>query len=73
MKHGDTVRRLLGNSRFWILSGGIVLSVNIAGFVQLEVPSGSLQDIRIEQWYGFMSLALLYVAILASPLTCRDS
>lgn len=61
--------RLLSNSRFWILALAVTLSVNIAGFVQLLVPAGSLQTIRIEQTYGFISLALLYTAILASPLT----
>ena len=62
-------RRLLRNSRFWILAIAVTLSVNVAGFVQLMVPPGSLQTIRTEQIYGFISLFLLYVAILASPLT----
>ncbi len=62
-------RRLFTNSRFWILIVAVVLSVNIAGFVQLLIPSGSLQAIRIEQIYGFIALALMYIAILASPLT----
>jgi len=62
-------RRLFKNSRFWILAAAVTLSVNIAGFVQLLVPPGSLQTIRIEQVYGFVALLLLYVAILASPLT----
>lgn len=66
---GDLFHRLLANSRFWILAVAVTLSVNIAGFVQLEVPAGSLQTIRLEQVYGFISIALLYVAILASPLT----
>lgn len=61
--------RLLRNSRFWILTGGIVLSVDIAGALQLYVPAGSLQTIRIEQTFGFISMILLYLAILASPLT----
>lgn len=63
------LRSLLSNNRFWILAFAITLSVNIAGFVQLEVPSGSLQIIRIEQAYGFVSLGLLYAAIIISPLT----
>jgi DMSO/TMAO reductase YedYZ heme-binding membrane subunit len=62
-------RRLFANSRFWILAAAVTLSVNIAGFVQLLVPAGSLQTIRIEQIYGFVSLLLLYTAILTSPLT----
>lgn len=61
--------RLARNSRFWILATAVTASVNIAGFVQLTLPSGSLQTIRLEQLYGFISLALLYIAILASPLT----
>jgi len=62
-------RRLLANSRFWILAVALTLSVNIIGFTQLIVPAGSLQTIRIEQTFGFLSLILLYLAILASPLT----
>ena len=62
-------RRLLVNSRFWILAAAVTLSVDIAGFVQLLVPAGSLQTIRVEQAYGFIALLLLYTAILASPLT----
>lgn len=61
--------RLLNNSRFWILAIAVTASVNIAGFMQLELPDGSLQTIRIEQTFGFVSLALLYCAIVISPLT----
>ncbi len=63
------VDKLLANSRFWILAIGITLSVFVAGFIQLFVPSGTLQTIRIEQYYGFISILFLYLAILASPLT----
>ena len=62
-------RQLLANSRFWILAVAVTASINIAGLVQLFVPAGSLQTIRIEQWYGFTALWLLYTAMLASPLT----
>ena len=61
--------KLLTNSRFWIFASGIVLSINIAGLIQLFIPAGILQTIRIEQSYGFMSILLLYLALLASPLT----
>ena len=60
---------LLGNSRFWILTSGITVSFFIAGFIQLFIPSGSLQTIRIEQAFGFISFLLLYLAVLASPFT----
>jgi len=60
---------LLGNSRFWILTGGITLSFFIAGSIQLFVTEGSLQTIRIEQTFAFISFLLLYLAVLASPFT----
>lgn len=63
------LRRLLANSRFWILALAVTTSVNIAGFIQLQIPAGSLQTIRIEQVFGFVSLFLLYAAIVISPLT----
>lgn len=69
MTQSHWLTRLLVNSRFWILAIAVTLSINIAGFVQLILPAGSLQTIRIEQIYGFVSLFLLYMAILASPLT----
>jgi sulfoxide reductase heme-binding subunit YedZ len=65
----SVLHRLFRNSRFWILLAGIILSVNIAGIIQLQVPGHTLQIIRIEQVYGFVCMALLYIAILASPLT----
>lgn len=63
------LRRLLYNSRFWILASSVTLSVCITGFIQLEIPAGSLLTIRLEQIFGFIGLLLLYVATLASPLT----
>ena len=68
-KKFSVLNRLLANSRFWILATGITLSFLIAGFIQLMIPNGSLQTIRVEQFFGFISVLLLYVALLASPLT----
>ncbi len=48
---------------------GIVLSIDIAGVIQLQIAVGNLQVIRMEQLYGFACLLLLYLAMLASPLT----
>ena len=45
------------------------MSFLIAGFIQLMIPGGTLQLIRIEQSFGFVSILLLYIALLASPLT----
>jgi DMSO/TMAO reductase YedYZ heme-binding membrane subunit len=63
------IDKLLANSRFWILAWSVVLSVVIAGIIEVYVPEGSLRVIRTEQWYGFISIFLLYIAVLASPLT----
>jgi len=60
---------LLSNSRFWILTSGITLSFFIAGTIQFFIPDGSLQTIRIEQTFAFISFLLLYLAVLASPFT----
>ena len=65
----NVIDKLLANSRFWILATGVTLSFLIAGFIQLMIPGGSLQTIRIEQFFGFISIFMLYVALLASPLT----
>jgi sulfoxide reductase heme-binding subunit YedZ len=61
--------KLLSNSRFWILVGGITISIIVAGAIQLYVPGGTVQTIRIEEYFGGISLVLLYLAVLASPLT----
>ena len=46
-----------------------MMSLVILGLVQQYVPSGNLQTIRLEQVYGFTSLFLLFLALLATPLT----
>lgn len=60
---------LLANTRFWILLTGFIFSINIAGIVQLLIPGGSLQIIRTQQIYGFTAMALLFSALLISPIT----
>lgn len=71
MSTNDWRSKLLGltdNSRFWVLAIGITASIILAGILQLYIPDGSSQSIRIEKAYSFISLGLLYVALLASPL-----
>lgn len=62
------LRALPGNSRFWILTGGFVLSLLLLGIVQQTINGTQLQSIRLEQLYGFLSLGFLYVSMLTSPL-----
>jgi sulfoxide reductase heme-binding subunit YedZ len=61
--------RMFRNSRFWILLIFIVLSINVVGLIQYNIPAGTLQVTRMEQAFGFISVLLLYIAIFASPLT----
>lgn len=68
-KKDPWVIRLLHNSRFWILTALIILSINIVGIIQYQIPPGALQTMRMEQVFGFIATALLYIAIIASPFT----
>ncbi len=60
---------LFKNIRFYVL----VLSTLLAGLifliVELTIPEGSLQLIRLGQIYALTAVAYIYVALMASPLT----
>jgi DMSO/TMAO reductase YedYZ heme-binding membrane subunit len=63
-----SVTDLPKNSRFWVLCAGITASFFIAGIIQLYVPAGNAQLVKIEQAFAFSSLLFLYLALLVSPL-----
>jgi len=67
--NNNRLDKLLSNSRFWVLSFGLICSLIIYGLVQQFVPAGTLQTIRLEQTFGFVSLGLLFLALLVTPLT----
>lgn len=61
--------KLANNSRFYFLSGSVLLSLVIVCALRLAVPSDQLFLIRTQQVYGALAVALLYVAVILSPLS----
>lgn len=61
------MHELLHNIRFYILLSSIVLSLVVNTIIIATVPSPQLQTIRLNQIYGFASIILLYLALLAGP------
>jgi DMSO/TMAO reductase YedYZ heme-binding membrane subunit len=63
------LRALLKNLRFYVLVISFSLALTIYFWVKSNVPSETVQSIRLTQIYGFTSFAYLYIALLATPLT----
>lgn len=59
---------LLDNPRFYILAAAVALSVLIASWLRLAVPSDQLFVIRVEQVFGYLCIVCWYAALVASPL-----
>ncbi|MEO7904527.1 MAG: ferric reductase-like transmembrane domain-containing protein [Candidatus Saccharimonadales bacterium] len=59
---------LFNNSRFYILSLAVLMSVSTAALVRLQIPSDQLYSIRLQQLYGLFSIGCLYLAMIISPL-----
>jgi len=51
-----------------ILAASLLASVGIYFFLSANYPVGDLLSTRLEEWYGFIALALLFLAMLAGPL-----
>lgn len=67
-KHVKIVNKLLANSRFYILTSSLLLSIFTAAYLRNQIVSDQLYYIRLEQIFGFISLSFLYVAVLMTPL-----
>ncbi|HSX31848.1 MAG TPA: ferric reductase-like transmembrane domain-containing protein [Candidatus Saccharimonadales bacterium] len=63
-----TLRNLPNNNRFYILVFSFLLSVGVACLLRSTIASNQLFYIRLEQAYGFISIALLYTALIIAPL-----
>ena len=59
---------LLFNSRFYILAVTFLISVVVAAFLRLQIPSDQLFYIRTQQVYGLLCIAFWYVALIISPV-----
>lgn len=69
MKNKSQLVSLDQNSRFWILLYAFITSILVILFFSATIDSSVLTTIRIQQTFGYMSLFLWYVVLLASPLS----
>ena len=65
---GKKYTTLLANSRFYILMSTVLISVGVASYLQLQIPSEQLFYIRIEQIFGLLAVLYWYCALLISPI-----
>lgn len=70
---GNTLRTLHHNPRFYILASSILLSILIASWLRISIPSDQLFSIRLQQTLGLLAIVYWYVALLISPLQKRLS
>lgn len=59
---------LLDNSRFYILVTSILLSIAVAAYVRLQIPSDQLYYISTQQLFGLFCLLYWYLALVISPI-----
>lgn len=63
-----SVNALLRNIRFYILLFSLSISAGIYFWVIYTIPEGTLQIIRLTQFYAFAAVIYLYIALLIGPL-----
>lgn len=68
MSNHATLANLHRNSRFYILTGSILVSFALAAWLRMTIQSDRLYYIRAEQIFGFLSLLLWYFALIVTPL-----
>lgn len=59
---------LLSNSRFYILATAFFVSIIIASYFRITIPSDQLFYIRTGQIYGLVAIALWYLVLTVSPI-----
>ncbi|MEO5949954.1 MAG: ferric reductase-like transmembrane domain-containing protein [Candidatus Saccharimonadales bacterium] len=62
------MKNLLGNSRFYILVSSVLLSIIIAAYIRLQIPSDQLYYIRIQQLFGLFAIIYWLLALVISPI-----
>lgn len=62
-----SIKALLDNNRFYVLVFSVLVSIFAACFLGLQTE-GDLYYIQLEQVYGFIALATLYVTLIISPI-----
>jgi DMSO/TMAO reductase YedYZ heme-binding membrane subunit len=51
-----------------IVGGSLVLSIAVYAYISLHTQSANLRLVQLEEFYGFMSIILLFKAVIARPL-----
>lgn len=59
---------LLSNTRFYILATSLLLSIFMAAWLRLEIPSDQVYYIRLQQVFGLLCVLYWYVALMISPV-----
>lgn len=59
---------LLHNTRFYILATSVLLSVAVAAYFRLQIPSDQLYYIRTQQMFGLLCILYWYMALTISPI-----
>lgn len=69
MNHNADRRiRLSNNSRFYIVAAALIGSVALLAALRLQNPSEELWLMRTQQAYGYISIGLLYLTLIISPI-----
>jgi methionine sulfoxide reductase heme-binding subunit len=59
---------LLSNSRFYVLTASLLVSIIVAAWLRITIPSDQLFYIRSQQVYGLLAVILLYGAVILTPI-----
>ncbi len=59
---------LLENTRFYILTTSILLSIAVAAYLRLRIPNDQLYYIRTQQVFGLLCILYWYLALIISPI-----
>jgi DMSO/TMAO reductase YedYZ heme-binding membrane subunit len=61
------LQKLRSNIRFYVLSFSVILSILAYLWIEATIAQNTLRIIRLTQAYALISLAYLYITLLASP------
>jgi len=63
-----TIKTCLSNSRFYILIFSVLVSLFVLCLLRVQIVGNQLLYIRVEQVYGFVAVAYLYLALIIAPV-----
>ncbi len=69
MKYPSYFQGLSSNVRFYVLAASLLASIIVVSAFRLTIPSDQLFSIRTQQAYGLLSVVMLYIATILTPLS----